>query len=197
VAYLTKANTERRILARASARPCAGSNAQNSQLLLPGGLPTVGVFTLPKCSNLSGMSGAGPQLDQRLGPWDGVWRARCPHLRSRSSSDDVPDNVSGSHTAAGPFPGPRHVSRPDVPDNRPLSNNSARVGHGRPAPVVGVRPWAPRPAGLISRTTARARCGGPSASPMRKAEDRLPFRLLLAPRAVWRHDARWRRCWRE
>ena len=30
---------------------------------------------------------------------------------------DVPDNVPESHTAARPFPGPPHESRPDVPDN--------------------------------------------------------------------------------
>ena len=51
------------------------------------------MFTLPECSSPSGMSRAGPQLDQR---WtvDGVWLARYPHLRRRSSSADIRDNVS-------------------------------------------------------------------------------------------------------
>src|ERR1035441_711624 len=88
------------------------------------------MFTLPKCSSSSGI--VGRWLTVRSAPWtvDGVWLARCPHLRRRSSSADVPDNVPESHTAGRPFPGPRHASWPDVPDNRPLSDGSA----GRPGP---------------------------------------------------------------
>jgi len=68
------------------------------------------------------LSGAGPTA--RSAPWtvDGVRLCPCPHLRRRSSPADVPDNVSESHTALRPSPGPRHASRPDVPDNRPLSD---------------------------------------------------------------------------
>ena len=56
------------------------------------------------------------------GQTPGVWLAQ--YLRRRSSSTDVPDNMSESRTAARPFPGPGHTSWPDVPDNRPLSGSS-------------------------------------------------------------------------
>lgn len=67
----------------------------------------------------------------RSAPWtvDVIWLLR--RLRHRSSSTDVPDNMSESHTAARPFPGPRHASWHDVPDNRPLSDGCA------------ARPWPP------------------------------------------------------
>ncbi len=74
-----------------------------------------------ECSSPSGIVGG--LLTVGSAPWtvDGVWLARCPRLRRGSFSTDVPDNVSESHTAACPFPGPRHASQSDVPDNRPLS----------------------------------------------------------------------------
>ena len=70
-----------------------------------------------------------PKVDRRPGVWMASGLARC--LQGRSSSTHVPDNVSESHTAARPFPGHRDAWRPDVPDNRPLSDG--RVG--RPGPL--------------------------------------------------------------
>ena len=65
-----KATTDRRILARASARPCTGSNAQNSQLWSPGGWPPAEyMFTSQSAAIRLGLSGACPQLNRRLGPW--------------------------------------------------------------------------------------------------------------------------------
>ena len=72
--------SKRRILARASARPCVDSNQQNSQRWSPGDLPTV--FTLPECSI---PSGSWPTV--RLASWtvgDSAWLARYSHLCRRS-----------------------------------------------------------------------------------------------------------------
>jgi hypothetical protein len=61
------------------------------------------------------LSRAGPELDRAL---DREWHLACAALHRRFALTDVPDNV---YTAARPFPGPRHVSWPEVPDNRPLA----------------------------------------------------------------------------
>jgi hypothetical protein len=88
---------------------------------------------------------------------------------------------------------PRHEhaverSSADVPDNRPLSGDRVTVpAYGRRA--VSVRLWGPRLSGSRP-SSARTRYGGSSASLMPEAEDRLPFRQLLALQGVWRHDAR-------
>ena len=94
-------HAERRILARASVRPRAGSDAQNSQLWSPGGLSLQGyMFTLPEFSRPSRISGPGPQLDRRLRPWVASgWRG------ARSFTPALPrpmyrGNVPASHTAA-------------------------------------------------------------------------------------------------
>ena len=105
------------------------------------------MFSLPECSSLSVWDCRGlPTV--RSAPWtvDGVRPCPCPHLRRRSSSADVPDNVSESHTAPRPFPGPRHVSRPDVPDNRPLSG---RFAEGRRATdrTAAISAWSAGGAG--------------------------------------------------
>ena len=101
---------ERRILARGSARPRAVPNAQNSQLWSPGGLPPAGIHvhfagvqqSVWNCQELAQSS---------IGALDRGWHlaCRCPHLRRRSSSIDVPDNVPESQSAARPFPGPRQA----------------------------------------------------------------------------------------
>ena len=112
--------TDRRMLARASARPRAGSNAQNSQLWSPGGLPPAGVHvyfvgvwqSVWGCRSWTQLD---PQLDGAFGLWTASGLRGARTFRRRSSSTHVPDNVPESHMAARPFPGPRSTSWPDVP----------------------------------------------------------------------------------
>jgi len=62
----------RRILTRASTRPRAGSSAQNSQLgqQVADPLHGNGICSLRRSAAVRlGLSGAGPQLDRRRGPW--------------------------------------------------------------------------------------------------------------------------------
>ena len=67
-------SADRRLLARASARRCAGSSAQNSQLWSPRGRPPAGyMFTLPERGSPSGIVGSWPTV--RL---DRGWRLACP-----------------------------------------------------------------------------------------------------------------------
>ena|SRR5215510_7601011 len=63
------------------------------------------VRRLPECGSLSGIVGS--WLVVRSAPWTGGMASGlrgARHLRRRSSSTDVPDNVPESHTAAHLFP---------------------------------------------------------------------------------------------
>ena len=87
-----------------------------------------------------------------------------------------------------------------------ISGVMYRITGHYPVAVPG-RPWPPgidgrcATVGPEARRLGRpghraARRGGSSASPMREAEDRLPFGNCWRCGRVWRDDARWRGCWR-
>jgi hypothetical protein len=137
---ITRSDRSRMVVNRASARrtpntcSCSRASVRGSQRTEQPAMVTRwpadcwGACSLCRSAAVClGLSGAGPTVGSAPCTVDDVRLCPCRHLRRRSSSADVPDNVSESHTAPRSFPGPRHVSRPDVPDNRPLSSRLPSV----------------------------------------------------------------------